>query len=331
RMTAEMLAGREEMRNEIQYQIQHLKTTAANRNREFEETSLRLGRMERYVRQSAGARQTLEKSGERIAMKAPAGSAAADPEAAPEGPGLDYFRLESRYRPPSLLRERQRSYLKYFTGCHNVLDIGCGRGEFVQLLIQEGIGACGVDLDADTSAHAQEQGLPVQQADALAYLEELPNASLDGVFMAQVVEHLTPSYLVSMLELCYRKMKPDAPLVAETINPVCLWALTNWYLIDPTHVRPVHPDTLKFALESTGFWHTEVQYLSPVPERDRLAELADGGKLGDELRGMAKHINKNIRQLNEFLYGFQEYVVIAKRIPDEPEPDSAARDRQEEA
>jgi len=318
-MTAEVLAGREEMR----HKIQNLKASATSQNRKAEETSMRLGRMERYVRQSSGTVQTHEKGGKGISLETPV--------ATPEGPGLDYFRLESRYRPPSLLKERQRSYLKYFTGCHNVLDIGCGRGEFVQLLIQEGIGACGVDLDADTAAYAQEQGLPVQQADALAYLEELPDSSLDGVFMAQVVEHLTPSYLVSLLELCYRKMKPDAPLVAETINPVCLWALTNWYLIDPTHVRPVHPDTLRFALESTGFWQTEVQYLSPVPERDRLAELVAAGGLGEELRGMVKHINRNVRQLNEFLYGCQEYVVIARRIPDEPEPDSAARDRQEEA
>ena len=309
-MTAEVLAGREEMRHKIQ-------------NLKAEETSMRLGRMERYVRQSASAGQTLEKSGKRIATEAPV--------AASEGPGLDYFRLESRYRPPSLLKEKQKSYLKYFAGCHNVLDIGCGRGEFVQLLIDEGVGACGVDLDADTAACAQEQGLPVQQADALAYLAELSDASLDGVFMAQVVEHLTPSYLVSLLELCYRKMRPDAPLVAETINPVCLWALTNWYLIDPTHVRPVHPDTLRFALESTGFWQAEVQYLSPVLERDRLAELVDDGDLGSEFSSMAKHINSNIRQLNEFLYGFQEYVVIARRIPDKPEPDSEARDRQEEA
>ena len=327
RMTAEVLAGRGEM----SHQIQNLKASATSGNRKAEETSMRLGRMERYVRQSAGARQTPEKSSERIATEAPAGAAAAAPVVAPAGSRLDYFRLESRYRPPSLLKERQRSYLKYFAGSHNVLDIGCGRGEFVQLLIDEGVGACGVDFDADTAACAQEQGLPVQQADALAYLEELPDSSLDGVFMAQVVEHLTPSYLVSLLALCHRKMKPDAPLVAETINPVCLWALTNWYLIDPTHVRPVHPDTLKFALESTGFWQPEVQYLSPVPERDRLSELTDGGNLGDELRDIAKHINKNTRQLNEFLYGFQEYVVIAQRIPDESEPDSEARDEQEEA
>ena len=253
------------------------------------------------------------------------------PIASLDEPGLDYFRLESKYRPPSLLMERQRSYLKHFTGCQNVLDIGCGRGEFVQLLIAEGSDACGIDLDGDAAAYAQEQGLPVLQADALNYLEQLPDASLDGVFMAQVVEHLTPAYLVSLLELCYRKMKPDAPLVAETINPVCLWALTNWFLIDPTHVRPVHPDTLKFALESTGFWQTEVQFLSPVPKRDRLHELVVGGTLGDELRDMVRHINKNNRQLNEFLYGCQEYAVISRRIPDESEPDSATRDRQEEA
>ncbi len=326
-LTAEVLAGHEEMRHQIQHQIQpqiqHLKTAAASRKREAEETSMRLGRMERYIRQSATAVQPLGESSEGIPDETPV--------ADPTGPGLDYFRLESRYRPPSLLRERQKGYLQYFAGCHNVLDIGCGRGEFVQLLIQEGIEARGVDLDADATAHAQEQGLPVQQTDALAYLAELPDSSLDGVFMAQVVEHLTPSYLVSLLELCYRKMKPDAPLVAETINPVCLWALTNWYLIDPTHVRPVHPDTLRFALESTGFWQTEIEYLSPVPQGERLGELADAGDLGDELRGMAEHINRNIRRLNEFLYGFQEYVVISRRIPDELEPDLVARAGQEEA
>ena len=318
-------------------QLQDLKTQAmglrrdlqkrvsadARRQREAEDVSLRLGRLERRTRESARGAASIVAPPHDIAQDGPRASA--------QVTGLDYFRLESRYRPSGLLKEKQREYLSYFEECRQVLDIGCGRGEFVQLLAEEGIEARGIDLDADAVAYAQELGLPVQQADALTYLAGLPEASLDGVFMAQVVEHLTPPYLVSLLRTCQRKMKPGAVLVAETINPVCLWALANWYLIDPTHARPVHPDTLSFILESVGFWQIEVRYLSPVTTGLKLAGLEDRDDLPPELRSLVRSINENVERLNDFLYGFQEYAVVARRVPGDEETEQWANAQQEKA
>ena len=275
----------------------------------MEELSLRLGRAERRMRSRT---EPIGDAGHASQEASRAGVSDRDTYV-----GLDYFLLESRYRPPGVIEERMASYLPCFAGCRNVLDIGCGRGEFVEAAISNGILAHGIDLDADAVAYARERGLPVQQADALTYLGALAEAALDGIFMAQLVEHLTPADLISLLQLCQRKMKPDAVLVAETINPVCLWAVANWYLIDPTHVRPVHPGTLTFALESTGFWRTEIRYLSPVPDDAKLRELPLDEHTGSELRGVVEGINGNVRRLNEFLYGFQEYAAISRRAPDD--------------
>jgi 2-polyprenyl-3-methyl-5-hydroxy-6-metoxy-1,4-benzoquinol methylase len=307
----------------LRQDLQKRVSADALRQREAEDVSMRLGRLERWSRESA--------PGAELAVLPPHDIAHGGPSAGAQVTGLDYFRLESRYRPSGLLRERQREYLGDFVGCHQVLDIGCGRGEFVQLLVEQGIEARGIDLDVDAVAYAQELGLPVQQADALIYLAELPESSLDGVFMAQVVEHLTPSYLISMLRTCQRKMRPGAVLVAETINPVCLWALANWYLIDPTHVRPVHPDTLSFILESVGFWQIEIRYLSPVLSRQKLVELEDRENLPADLRSLVRSINENVKHLNDFLYGFQEYAVVARRVPNDDGTEAQAGAQQETA
>jgi O-antigen chain-terminating methyltransferase len=230
--------------------------------------------------------------------------------------------MEWVYRSPAYRERKQKDYIRYFAGCENVLDIGCGRGDFVEMLVDAGIGAHGVEVEPNAVAYAQQHGRPVQMADALTYVGGLSDASLDGVFMAQAAEHMTPSYLVSLLELCHRKTKAGAPLVVETINPVSVWALTNWYLIDPTHIRPIHPDTLKFTLESTGFSDVEIRYLSPVAEGDKLGEVPRDESVGVGLEGMIAQINSNVKRLNDFLYGFQEYVAIAHRASDSLETDN---------
>jgi O-antigen chain-terminating methyltransferase len=230
---------------------------------------------------------------------------------------IDIFRLGLRFRGPEDLAGRQDIYLDYFRGCHNVLDVGCGRGEFVALLRAHGIGARGIDLDADSVEYARARGLPVERAEALDYLDGLPDADLDGVFMAQVVEHLTPQQLLILLNLCYRKLQPGGRLVAETINPACLVAFTNWYLIDPTHVRPVHPETLRFLLESVGFWPIELRYLMPVPAEERLVRLPVDGVLGGQELERVERLNRNIDRLNEVLFGYQDYAAIAQRPPED--------------
>ena len=303
---AQVAAGRQE--------IQRWKSVRTRWYQEAGEVSMRLSRLERLVRGSPMFPEVGGKNSQKVPSEMPSDGTA--------GPGTAYFHMEWKYRPPTYLEEKQKDYVRYYTGCKNVLDIGCGRGDFVQMLLDAGIGAHGIELEPNAVAYAQEHGRSVQLADALTYLAELPDSSLDGVFLAQVAEHLTPSYLISLLELCYRKMQPKALLIAETINPVCLWALANWYLIDPTHVRPVHPETMRFILESTGFSNTEIRYLSPVPEEDKLVELHLAEGAGSEFRGMIERINSNVKRLNDFLYGFQEYVAVAQRAPDNDRADT---------
>src|SRR5262245_40863899 len=130
---------------------------------------------------------------------APASTVAVQPAAAAVP---DYFGFEARMRgSTAAVRERQRPYVDDFRDSAPVLDVGCGRGEFLALLRDAGVDARGIDADADMVAYARGEGLEVEQADALAYLEALSDGSLGGIFAAQVVEHLPPGTLVRMLEL----------------------------------------------------------------------------------------------------------------------------------
>jgi SAM-dependent methyltransferase len=178
----------------------------------------------------------------------------------------DYFAFESRMRgPTSLVRERQRPYVDDFRDHGPVLDVGCGRGEFLQLLRDAGIEARGVDADADMVAYARGEGLDVEQGDALAYLQELEDGSLGGVFAAQVVEHLPPQALLRLLELARAKLRPGGVLVAETINPLSPIALRN-YWADLTHAQPLVPETLALLARQAGFREVETRFLN-APER----------------------------------------------------------------
>jgi len=295
----------------------------AGQQEEQEITRLRLQRLERKLKQE-GAPSS-------VASQAPAPSGTEGVSSLIKQPAnhltkdhrtirpMDHFCLGLKYRGPENVKERQRAYVDYFQDCQNVLDIGCGRGEFVELLLEHGIGARGIDLDPDMVAYAVEQGRPVEQAEALEYLTRLPDSSLDGVFMAQVVEHLTPPNLAYLLELCYLKMKPGARLIAETINPGCLTALANWYLIDLSHVTPVHPEAMRFLLEGAGFWQIQFLFLAPVPPQDRLMSLPVDPDASPQEQERIQRLNHNIERLNAVLFGYQDYAAIAERPPDELE------------
>ncbi|TMK68878.1 MAG: class I SAM-dependent methyltransferase [Actinobacteria bacterium] len=211
----------------------------------------------------------------------------------------DYFAFESRMRGSvESVRERQRRYVDDFRGLGGpVLDIGCGRGELVALLGQAGIDARGVDADADMVAYARGDGLDVQQADAVAYLEGLPDGSLGGVFLGQVVEHLPPNVLVRVFELVAAKLRAGGLLVAETINPLSPLALRN-YFADLTHAQPLVPETLELLARQAGFAETEIRFLNEPAER--LTEPDD------------PVIASNVRRLNELLYAPLDYALVAR-------------------
>jgi 2-polyprenyl-3-methyl-5-hydroxy-6-metoxy-1,4-benzoquinol methylase len=211
----------------------------------------------------------------------------------------DYFAFESRMRGSvEAIRERQRRYLDDLRDQGPVLDVGCGRGELVGLLREAGVEARGIDADADMVTYAQGEGLPVEQADAVVHLEGLEDGELGAVFMAQVVEHLPPATLVSVLGLAAAKLRPGGLLIAETINPLSPIALRN-YFADLTHAQPLVPETLELLARQAGFARTEIRYLNEPAER--LTEPDD------------PVIAANVRRLNELLFAPLDYALLARR------------------
>jgi O-antigen chain-terminating methyltransferase len=188
----------------------------------------------------------------------------------------DYFAFESKLRGQTeSVKERQRVYVGDFRDATPVLDVGCGRGELLALLRDAGIEARGIDADADMVAYARGEGLDVEQADALSYLESLDDGSLGGIFMGQVVEHLPAGLLVRVLALCAQKLRKGGLLVAETINPLSPLALRN-YFADLTHAQPLVPETLELLARQSGFTSVETRFLNAPPQGDGVArEVAD--------------------------------------------------------
>jgi 2-polyprenyl-3-methyl-5-hydroxy-6-metoxy-1,4-benzoquinol methylase len=181
-------------------------------------------------------------------------------------PPVDYLQFESQFRGArEEIAQRQRVYLPYFTNGGTVLDIGCGRGEFVELLIAEGIPALGVDANQDMVDYCQELALPVSLAEGTQHLDRLEDNSLGGIFCAQVVEHMPPEAILDLVGRCWAKLQKGGTLIVETVNPICPVANGNFYL-DPTHVRPVHPELLRFCFESRRFNLVEYVFSSPVEE-----------------------------------------------------------------
>jgi O-antigen chain-terminating methyltransferase len=227
--------------------------------------------------------------------------------------GVNYFVFEDRFRGPrETIMQKQNDFLRYFEGCKNVLDIGCGRGEFLETMRNNGIGAHGVDLDETMVDYCRSKGLEVEYGDALDYIQQLEDSSIDGIFIDQVIEHLEPSYLVKLLKLCFQKMKYGYYIVAETVNPLSFSSFANFY-IDLTHIKPVHPETLKFILESTGFRELEVMFSSPLPEEAQLKKIAIHEEMSDAEKCQIEVYNWNIERLNATLYGAQDYALIGKK------------------
>ena len=228
---------------------------------------------------------------------------------------FDYYWFESIHRGDrALIKRRQQPYLEYFEGCANVLDVGCGRGEFLELLRERGIRARGIDVNAEMVERCRQAGLDVQEADALAYLTSLEDGSLGGLLAAQVVEHLRPGYLMRWLEAAYHKLRPGSHIVLETVNPACWAAFFNAYLRDITHTQPLHPDTLKYLLTASGFASVEIHFNSPYPEPGKLQAVSSRPGTPPELQDLIGAFNANVERVNGLLFTFTDYAAIGDRL-----------------
>ena len=182
-------------------------------------------------------------------------------------PKFDYARFAERFRgSDEYVKAGQQFYLPYFSGCHNVLDIGCGRGEFLEMMQGAGIAARGIDLSEESVAACRLKGLHAETADLYPYLAALPEGSLDGIFCSQVVEHLPPELLPELIRLCAGRLAPGGVIAIETPNPECLAIFATHFYLDPTHTRPVPHPLLIFYLEEFGVGGVELRRLSPALE-----------------------------------------------------------------
>jgi len=213
------------------------------------------------------------------------------------------------------VRAKLRHYVEVFDGADNVLDLGCGRGEFLALLRERGIRAHGLDCNRGMVETCLAAGLDVKEGDALAYLRSIPDASLGGLIAVQVVEHFQPEYLVQCLDTAYQKMRPGSKIVLETVNPACWYAFFEAYIRDFTHVWPLHPDTLKFLEVASGFQRVEVRWLSPYPADGRLQQIhlsMDVRSAG--LTSVAQTFNENVAKLNALMFSYLDYAVVGERL-----------------
>ncbi len=188
---------------------------------------------------------------------------------------IDWFRFADYFRgSEERIREHQKMYAARFAGATGILDVGCGRGEFLEVAREAGIPARGIDQSEESVAVCRSKGLAADRAELFEYLNNLPDASLGGVYCSQVVEHLPPERLPDLVNLLAKKMNRGALAAVETPNPECLAIFATHFYLDPTHTRPVPPALLRFYMEEAGLVNIEVERLSPAVETmPSLAEL----------------------------------------------------------
>lgn len=234
----------------------------------------------------------------------------------PEGvsQNFTYLLLENRFRgSEELIKSRVARYVDTCIehSVESVLEIGCGRGELLEGLREKGINAQGIDLDAAMVGRCQEKGLNVLHGDGISYLEGQPDGVLGGIIAIQVVEHLRLQELQHLISLCARKVRAGGVVIFETINPQSVVALSSNYFRDPTHIWPLHSDTLSYLMQLGGLENMTVSRLSPFPKEATLQLIENEEFFSPRWQRVVHSLNAQLTRLNDLLYGFQDYCVVA--------------------
>jgi O-antigen chain-terminating methyltransferase len=195
---------------------------------------------------------------------------------------------------------RQKVYMPYFTKStidskkYPVVDIGCGRGEFIQLLKDNGVRGIGLDINKAMVERTKEKGLEAAEGDALSYLRAQKTNSLMAITGFHIVEHIPFLDLVRIFDECYRVLQPGGFVIFETPNPENVIVGSCNFYADPSHLHPLPPAFLDFALKTRGFNKTEVKRLHPIKDK-------------------IKSTDPLVKEMAERMYGPQDYAVIASK------------------
>jgi SAM-dependent methyltransferase len=311
-------------RETLDGRVTHLETVAAEGFRDLMRHSDALyGRLDRKVdRYRREAQGLLSQLGSALARSEALGAGASRTEESDSGPAeplvraweeLEYLGFEERHRgTEEEIALRIGEYLPRLRGSGPVLDLGCGRGEALAVLADADIEARGVDASAEMVARCRQQGLDAFEGDLMEALAAQEPQSLGAVVSFHVIEHLPTSLLSGLLRLAWRALRPGGLLLLETPNPLSLVVAARNFWLDPTHHRPVHPDYLVTAAGQAGFEPVERLDLRPFAPSQRLPELPLDG-LSPEGARLADAVNRLRDRLDDLLFGFQDYAIVAEK------------------
>ncbi|MFZ6745775.1 class I SAM-dependent methyltransferase [Undibacterium sp. JH2W] len=216
-----------------------------------------------------------------------------------------YLEFEALFRGSRAdIKQRLQVYLPYLSHISEqakdarkmVIDVGCGRGEWLELLDEQGIPAMGVDMNISMVNACLDQGFLVRHADAIAYLREQPAGSVGAVTGFQIIEHLPFEQLIALFDAAHHALCPGGVIIFETPNPENLKVGACNFYFDPTHLHPIVPQVAEFMARQRGFAHAEILRLHPYPDDHMLHG-------GTEVEAL----------LNKELFGPQDYAVIGRK------------------
>jgi O-antigen chain-terminating methyltransferase len=207
-----------------------------------------------------------------------------------------YAALEDRFRGRrDEIKERFKVYLPYVKDRAPVVDLGCGRGEWLEILSEGGIEASGVDTNLIQLEQCRARDLNVSEEDFLTYLQRLDDASIGAITGFHIVEHVPLKTLVTLLNEALRVLRPGGVVIFETPNPENVLVGSNYFYMDPTHRNPLPRELLEFLLESRGFEAIELLNLHPWES----ARVAGESELTE--------------RFNTYFYGPMDYAIVGRK------------------
>jgi len=211
-----------------------------------------------------------------------------------------YKKFEDRFRgSEKSIEDRLAFYTDLFKNMpshlkkKSILDIGCGRGEFLAFAKKNNLKAIGIDVNQEMVRRSRKKGLTVYKDDALHYVSKQKTNSLSAITGFHIIEHLPFEELVSLIIECYRVISEGGILLLETPNPGNLVVGAKSFYLDPSHNKPIPAELLTFILDELGF-QTSVIYRHPVND-------------------IIEHKDKDVEKLMKLAYGPRDYVVVAKK------------------
>ena len=289
----------------------HVDIITKERGEAFQEAAKLIARAE-LQNESTFLREAIQREVAQLQRKIDAARASGPSTSAPattlstSSPVIDdalYIALEDAFRgDPIIIRARQHQYVPYIenvvTQNAPLLDIGCGRGEWLHILKDSNIPATGIDTNVASVQECSAQGLNVSHADAITYLSNAKEKSLGAITLFQVLEHLPFATMVHLLRLALRALVPGGVLIAEVPNSETLSVGASTFWIDPTHERPLFPGLLEFLANEVGYTSVEGLYSSPLAPEPDFSELAP-------------HVREPLLAMHRQLNGDGDFAIIA--------------------